>query len=1074
MKRYCVLSAWLVTIAVGPAFGQAKIEYNRDIRPILAENCFACHGPDSAARKAGLRLDQRDAAVAAEAIVPGKPDKSAVIERIFSEEKSERMPPAKTNKTLTPAQKDLLKRWIASGAEYQVYWSYVAPIRAPLPTPPSPPLQKGGIQGGWVRNPIDAFVLAKLDAIGLTPAPEADARALARRLSLDITGLPPTPAEVADFIRECEASANRQATSAGFRVPDAALEKYIDRLMQSPHWGEHRGRYWLDAARYADTHGLHFDNFREMHSYRDWVIDAFNRNLPFDRFTIEQLAGDLLPNRTLDQQVASGFNRCNLSTNEGGTIPEENLVHYTRDRTETVAWVWLGLTMNCCTCHDHKFDPITSRDFYAMSAFFNNSTIGAMDLNIRDTPPIIFVPRREDRPRWQALAKDIDKQRGQIDERKKAARASFDEWLATAKADTVGAQAPTQDLRLHARLSEGKGNSLQLTVDGKPHTVKLDSGFDWVAGQVEPKAFAIKPGPAVEVADVGDFDKDQSFTASAWVKLTKRNQVGALVARMDNANAYRGWDLWTENDKIGMHIASQWADDALKVTTKMQLQPNQWYHVCATYDGTGKAAGVKVYINGAIQPLDVFTDKLQSTIRTKVPLKIGQRNTSERLTAAVLQDVRVYGRALTGPDVQQLAKSTRVAALLAKDADQRSDTEKTELFDWWLVAMDGPFRELNQQLSQLQQEEVALKSKGTIAHVMQERTTEPTAYILFRGEYDKRRDQVKAATPKVMPAMPADLPKNRLGFAQWLVRPEHPLTARVTVNRFWQEIFGAGMVRTTNDLGASGELPSHPELLDWLAVEFRESGWDVKKFFKLIFMSSTYRQAALVTKDKLEKDPDNRLLSRGPRYRLDAELIRDYALASSGLLVRKIGGPSVKPYQPPGVWEAVAMDVSNTRQYKQDQGENLYRRSMYWFWKRAAPPASMDILNAPSREFCTVRRERTNTPLQALVTLNDPQFIEAARHLAQRTLQDGGAKNDDRFDYMASRLLARPFRANEKSVVQSSLDGLLTYYQANPKDAIKLINVGESRPEPTMDVPTLAAWTMLANQLMNLDEVLNK
>src|SRR5262245_38923607 len=352
-----------------------------------------------------------------------------------------------------------------------------------------------------------------------------------------------------------------------------------------------------------------------------------------------------------------------------------------------------------------------------------------------------------------------------------------------------------------------------------------------------------------------------------------------------------------------------------------------------------------------------------------------------------------------------------------------------------------------------------MNANGTIAHLMQERQCEPAAYVLFRGDYDKRRDQVKAATPKVLPAMPAEFPKNRLGFAKWLVRPDHPLTARVTVNRFWQEIFGTGIVRTTSDLGVSGELPSHPELLDWLAVEFRESGWDVKKLFKLIFMSNTYRQAALVTKEKLEKDPANLLLSRGPRYRLDAELIRDYALASSGLLVRKIGGPSVKPYQPPGVWEAVAMDVSNTRQYQQDKGESLYRRSMYWFWKRAAPPASMDILNAPSREFCTVRRERTNTPLQALVTLNDPQFIEAARQLAQRALKEGGAKNEERFDYLGRRLVSRPFRADEKIVLARGLDGLVKHYQVNPKEAQKLINVGESRPDATLDVPTLAAWT---------------
>ncbi|MCI0682169.1 MAG: DUF1553 domain-containing protein [Gemmataceae bacterium] len=1054
MKRFTLVGALIVLGAANPLLAQSQIEYNRDIRPIFAENCFACHGPDSAARKAGLRLDQRDAAIEAEAIIAGKPDQSLLIERILSDEPSQRMPPAKTNKHLTAAQKDLLKRWIAQGAEYQIHWSYMAPKRAAVPAVKN---------AAWVRNPIDHFILARLEAAGLQPAPEADLRTLARRLSLDLTGLPPTPAQVEELIRD-----------AATAKPQAALDKYIERLLDSPHWGEHRGRYWLDAARYADTHGLHFDNFREMHSYRDWVIDAFNRNLPFDRFTIEQLAGDLLPNRTLDQQVASGFNRCNVSTNEGGTIAEENLVHYTRDRTETVAQVWLALTMNCCTCHDHKYDPITQRDFYSMSAFFNNSTIGAMDGNIRDTPPIIFVPNRDDRPRWQALAKDLETQRGLLAERKKAARPAFDQWLATAKADTAGAQAPTQDLRLHARLSEGKGNAFQVAVDGKPRTLKLAGGFDWVAGKVEPKAYSIKPGPALEVAEAGDFEKDQGFAVSAWVKLTRRNQFGAIVARMDSGNAYRGWDLWTEADKVGMHIVNKWPDDALKVTSKMQLKPNQWYHVAVTYDGSAKAAGVKVYIDGAVQPVDVFADRLQSTIRTKVPLKIGQRSAAERLAAAALQDVRVYGRTLPPTEVEQLAKATRVAALLAKEAGQRTDPEKLELLDWWLDRHDQPYQAIHQQLSKLQQEEATLKSRGTIAHVMQERDGEPTAHVLFRGEYDKRRDQVKAATPKVMPAMPADLPRNRLGFASWLLRPENPLTARVTVNRFWQEVFGTGIVRTTGDFGVSGELPSHPELLDWLAVEFRATGWDMKKFFKLLVNSATYRQAALVTKDNLAKDPQNMLLSRGPRYRLEAEMLRDYALASSGLLVRKIGGPSVKPYQPEGVWEAVAMIGSNTRDYKRDTGDKLYRRSMYTFWKRGAPPASMDILNAPSREFCTVRRERTNTPLQALVTLNDPQFVEAARHLAQQALKDGGATDAARFDAMGVRLLARPFNAEERKVISESLNELLKYYRANPKEAQKLIQVGESRPDATLDASTLAAWTMLANQLLNLDEVLNR
>ncbi|HWY87252.1 MAG TPA: DUF1553 domain-containing protein, partial [Gemmataceae bacterium] len=504
------------------------------------------------------------------------------------------------------------------------------------------------------------------------------------------------------------------------------------------------------------------------------------------------------------------------------------------------------------------------------------------------------------------------------------------------------------------------------------------------------------------------------------------------------------------------------------------LQPGKWHHVFVTYDGSAKAAGVKVYINGAAQTVEVFTDKLTQTIRTPVPFKVGQRHTSERLAGVMLQDLRLYERALSSQDVDQLAKGTRAQWLLAKAAKDRASSEVTELYAWWLAALDQPSRALTGSVGPLREEETVLRSRGTITHVMQERAQEPVAYVLFRGQYDLRRDKVHAATPKSLPPMPADSPRNRLGFARWLLEPEQPLTARVTVNRFWQQVFGTGIVRTTGDFGVTGELPSHPELLDWLAVDFRESGWDVKRLFKLMVTSAAYRQAAAVTPERLEKDPHNVLLSRGPRFRLEAELMRDYALAASGLLVRKIGGPSVKPYQPDGVWEAVAIIGSNTRDYKRDSGEKLYRRSMYTFWKRGAPPASMEILNAPSREFCTVCRERTDTPLQALVTLNDPQFVEAARHLAENALKEGGDQAETRFDFLAQRLLARPFRAEETRVAREILHDLLEFYQAHPEDARKLIAVGESRADGSLDVPTLAAYTMLANQLFNMDEVLNK
>ena len=1018
-----------------------KLRYNQDIRPILAENCFACHGPDSASRQAGLRLDKPEDAAAA--IVKGKPAESEMIRRILGQ--GPLMPPKSSHKQLSPAQIATLKRWVAEGAEYELHWSYLAPKRPALPAVKDTK---------WVRNPIDRFILARLEKEGLRPAPEADRRTLARRLSLDLTGLPPDPAVVERFVAD--------------KSPNA-YDKLVDQFLASPHWGEHRARYWMDGARYGDTHGIHFDNFREIWAYRDWLINALNQNMRFDQFTIEQIAGDLLPNPTLDQLIATGFNRNNITTNEGGVIPEEYLVLYNRDRTEAVSQVWMGQTAGCAVCHDHKFDPLSQREFYEMAAFFNNTTQGAMDGNIKDTPPVIPAPLPADRPRFNQIQGELAAARKQVEERKQAARADFDQWLAAPTANAVNV--PAEGLKFHAPLAEGQGRAVQATVDGKAVSLAATAEPGWTPGHVGTSAFQRKGGSTVEVPQAGDFEKDQSFTVSAWVKLMP-NTGGALLARMDDGSDFRGWDLWVEGNRVGTHIINKWPEDALKVVTREPLAAGRWHHVTLAYTGGANPESVRIYVDGTARMTDVQSNTLKNTIRTQVPLKIGQRHNTSPVEGTAIQDVRLYDRALAGNEVERLARGTRAAHLIARGT--LNPAEKDELYLWWLAGADEPYRTVAAKVAQLETEDRAIRARGTVAHVMRERESEPTAYILFRGEYDQRRDEVKAKTPAVLPPMPADYPRNRLGFAKWLLLPEHPLTTRVTVNRFWQELFGTGIVRTSGDFGITGELPSHPELLDWMSVEFREGGWDMKKFFKLLVTSAAYRQAAVITPEKAKKDADNRLISRGPRFRMDAEVIRDYALAASGLLVPKLGGPSVKPYQPDGVWEAVAMIGSNTRDYRRDSGENLYRRSMYTFWKRSAPPASLDIFNAPNRETCAVRRERTNTPLQALVTLNDVQFVEAARVLAQRALQEGGATVDARADYIARRLLARSLDAEEKAVVRQSLAGLEAFYKGDARAAKQLIAVGEAKADPAIAPEQLAAWTMLVNQLMNLDEVLNK
>ena len=1028
---------------------QPALQYNHDIRPILADNCFACHGPDSAARKADLRLDKRDAAVEMKAIVPGKPDESELLRRIASHDPEEQMPPPATKKKITPQQLATLKQWIAAGAEYQRHWSLMAPVRGELP-----PVKNSG----WVRNPIDRFVLARLEQDGLAPAAEADRRTLARRLSLDLTGLPPEPALVEGFVND----------KAG-----NAYEKLVDTLLASQPWGEHRARYWLDAARYADTHGIHFDNYREIWAYRDEVIAAFNRNEPFDQFTIEQLAGDLIPNATVEQRIASGFNRCNITTNEGGAIDEEYLVLYTRDRTETAGQVWLGLTVGCAVCHDHKFDPLSQREFYSLSAFFNNTPQKAMDGNVKDTAPVLRVSIPSDRSRLQELEQEIAQARQGIESRREAAQPEFAAWLAARTDKTPAVTLPTEGLYVHASLSEGQGRTALVSVDDQPRQVPLTESISWQPGPMGSKALQPQGG-ALSLEDVGDFDNQQAFTCSAWIYVSPNDSSGSLCARMDNTHGFRGWDFWVQRRQFGAHIIHRWPDNALKVVAANQAPANTWVHVAVSYDGSQKASGVHVYYDGVEQPTQVEADRLNQQIQTKVPFRVGQRQTSDPLSGTVIQDLRIYKRSLPAGELASLAKGTHLSSILSKPAAERTAAEKQQLYLWWLSAHDKPTQEISARLVRAEKARTDLSRRGTAAYVMQEKPTPPMAYVLHRGAYDQRREQVQPATPQALPPMPEALPRNRLGFAKWLLLPENPLTARVTVNRFWQEIFGVGLVRTSGDFGITGEQPSHPELLDWLAVDFRESGWDVKRFFKQLVMSAAYRQAAIATPEKLEKDPANRLLSRGPRFRMDAEMVRDCALAASGLLVPKVGGPSVKPYQPPGVWEAVAMLESNTHNYKRDSGEALYRRSMYTFWKRAAPPASMDIFNAPSREACTVRRERTNTPLQALATLNDPQFVEAARALAQRALKEGGAAPRQQIDYIYLRLLSRPPRDAERSVVEGSLAELMEYYRGHVDEAKKLLAVGESKRDESLDPATHAAWTMLTNQLMNLDEVLNK
>ncbi len=916
------------------------------------------------------------------------------------------------------------------------------------------------VQSSQFATPIDAFILARLQSKGLKPASEADRRTLARRLSLDLTGLPPKPEVVEAFVKD--------------KAPDY-YEKFVRQLMASAAWGEHRGRYWLDAARYADTHGLHFDNYREMWPYRDWVIKAFNQNMPFDQFTLEQIAGDLLDNPTTDQETATGFHRCNPTTNEGGTIDEENLANYANDRVSTTGWVWLGATLNCAACHDHKFDPFSQKDFYAMEAFFRNTTQPAKDGNSKDSTPSILVAQTPvDAARWTALPGEISAATNQIAARRAESKPAFDGWLAGAKPSDLDGDLNISNLVVHAPLHTRESNGVTVA-QGPSRWVPLKGEQEWVDGKLGP-ALVLKKGATLDLGDAGDFERTNAFSYGAWVRVSKAAGQAGVIARMEKGPEYRGWDLYQSDKKFSVHIVSKWPENALKVSTKVEvIKEKTFQHVFVTYDGSGKTKGVRMYIDGVETALNSDKDDLKDSIRTTVPLRVGQRSEGHEFERGRVQDLRIYNRRLSSKEVKTLAQVIPIREAIALAADKRSKEQNEAMFDYWITTRDQSYTGLVAKHEALKSERDAIRERNPVTHVQREKKDSmPMANILFRGQYDKKKDLVDAATPAVLHAMPKGAPTNRLGLAKWINSPENPLTARVTVNRFWQELFGVGLVKTAEDFGSTGDAPVNQELLDWLAVDFQEHGWDVKRLFELMVTSSTYRQSAEATPEKLEKDPQNRFLSRGPRFRMDAEMIRDYALAASGLMKEKVGGPSVKPYQPGGIWEAVAMPESNTKKYTADKGEGLYRRSLYTFWKRAAPPASMDIFNAPSREVCSVRRERTNTPLQALATLNDPQFVEAARVLADGALARSKGRDDEAIDEISQRLLARALTSKEQSIVKRTLADMRAFYEKQPEAAKKFLAVGESKLSDQVLVTQLAAMTMVANQLMNLDEVLNK
>ncbi len=1084
--RFIVVLGSVGLCSVASAANVEKLDFGRDVRSILSNNCFKCHGPDEKQRQAGLRLDQRDGAIAKlesgkSGIVAGKWSESEIIARLTTDNADLKMPPPSSGKKVSAEQVEKLKRWIDEGAEYKPHWSFVAAVRPELPKV---------ADESWVKNPIDRFVLAKLDKTGLKPSPQADKVTLIRRLTFDLTGLPPTPAEVDAFVADNSTEAS---------------DKLVERLFNSARHGEHQGRYWLDAARYGDTHGLHLDNERSLWPYRDWVIGAFNRNVPFDQFTVEQLAGDLLPNATMEQRIASGFNRCNVTTSEGGSINEEVQVRYAVDRTEAIGTVWLGLTVGCAVCHDHKFDPITQKEFYQLYAFYGSTADAAMDGNALLPPPVIKLPSNEHTAKFKAIDDELVTVRKQISD--EVAKIEY-----TEPAPVEGKPA-------------GEPKEFVWIDDAAPSGAQLQGDSPW--------EFVSKPAPVFSgeksTKRSGAAMSQHFFTgATTPLKVGEGDKLFAYCY-LDPANPPQTVMLqW--NDGEWEHRAF-WGEDKIAfgagdVPGHRRLgdlpKLGEWVRLEVDAAHVGLPAG-KLVNGWAFTQFGgtMYWDK--AGIVTRTP--------QDGAGFESLLAWEAYEKAQAQSKVPQPIRDA-----IKLEADKRNDDQKKQIREYFLTnvyaksqpvlaPLNAKIETLNKQRTDL---DAAIPSTMVMADMPQLRETN----ILIRGAYNKKGDKVTHGVPAALGGkLPEGAPVNRLGLAKWLVDPAHPLSSRVTVNRFWQQFFGRGLVKTSEDFGVQGDGPTHPELLDWLATEFQvptflpaleesarrgspdpaaaatsglpnaveTSGptnggvgrpapsaisvgnWDMRHILRLIVTSNTYKQssAALPTPNSplptlYQRDPENMLLARGSRFRFDAEVIRDSALFASGLLVEKVGGKSVRPYQPNGLWEAVAFVGSTTSTFKRDAGEALYRRSMYTFWKRTSPPPQMTTFDAPSREVCSVRRPRTNTPLQALATMNDEQYVEASRHFARRMLLEGGSTYPDRLTHGFRLVTGRKPSPAELEVLVALFQEHHAHYQGKAEEAVKLLSIGESKRDESLNPSEYAAMTMVGNLLLNLDETLTK
>ena len=1029
MKISAFTISFLILVPLSAA-AENRISYAREILPILSENCFYCHGPDKEHRKEDLRLDVRSEAIEAFAWDPENPPESEALIRIFSEDDDELMPPPDSHRVLTAEQKDLIRKWVEQGAEYETHWAFVTPPEE-IPVPET-------ADKAWPENPIDSFILARLEKEKLAPSPAAAPERWLRRVTFDLTGLPPTQAELDAFLTD-----------------PTAREAVVDRLLASPRFGERMATPWLDVARYADSFGYQADIETNAWPYRDWVIKAFNDNLPLDEFITHQLAGDLLPDATRDQKLATAFNRIHRKTNEGGSVPEEFRQEGVADRVHTVGTAFMALTMECSRCHDHKYDPISAKDYYAMGAFFNSiDEFGLIQGgSTRGTvlpQPALMLPTPEQEKQLAALQDQIDGAVARLTARIANAEPAFQAWMS--------AKTYPDSPELVGKFSFETHNKGVVENEADPKKTAKTGGNKLAPGK-RGNGITADGDSTTTLPGFGIRHSDQPLSISLWLKPGEDYRRAVVFANTSSFDTpFSGYELLIEEGRLTWTLAREAPGCAASVTTTQTIPTGEWTHVTVTNDGSRKAAGLKIYINGQPAGTRTVHDNLTRDYNIGTALNFTARGRDIGLRGGMVDEIHVHLRAIS---------PIEVAAIHADQPVAEIDASPERLREYFFSAVDQEARALSNKLSAARAAYRNAEKDVREIVTMRESAKPRPAHILARGDYTSPTEKVERETPDWLPPFPADQPRNRLGFAKWLTSPDHPLTARVMINRLWQEVFGTGIVATSDNFGLQGAQPSHPELLDWLARDFMNHGWDQKRAIKQMVLSATYAQDSAASPELRERDPANALLARGPARRLSAEQLRDSALALSGLLSPTIGGPPAKPYQPAGsMWK----EINNfLPEYKADKGEGLYRRSLYTFWRRTTTPPNMILFDAGTREVCATNRTPTNTPLQALVLLNDPQFVETALKLAERIMKEGGTTDSARAQWAYRQVIGTEPTSEQLPLLTELIEGQRGFFASKSSDADALLKVGDSPADPALDKTELAAFTALAQALINLD-----